>query len=866
MQGTQEFAEEGQGASSRGRESYGALLEGEVIGQYKVVARFEQSECGETYLVRHSEEETLYILRMLNHSVLREPEHRATFDDLLSRLRHLDHPNILRLVASNVAEEPFYIVSDFAGVGDSEEFYDLEACLDDCGGLDTGAIRHVVLQVCAGVEYAHQQGVVHGRLVPSSVFLSSHDPENAQAFIYGFAESYLPHPAEEMEGSKPLRLHPGSKELSSLCGAGRSRLDDVRALGAMLYGMLLGEPTQLQAMPKDLGAAHEASPIFAEVIARCVSDDPSERFNTVSEVAEAVRDPKAILLSGRKKGRTDGRTPAWYSLRSPSIATALVLILLSLTGATWYLLQGWRNNDREIERVPSRASPDRIEEWEQVKNAAENGESAADEQRRKRVVELLTSSREAMLDREYAKASEGVERALELDAENAEALSLEARIDKRMGVVDLAPVRGKAKQRWQLASKMDRGVGLGFGPRLDAAEALFHAAETLFQKNHYRRAREQYAEVVDRCEALLILDEKRSAYLDAREAASAARSQAEAAGAEAWARELWQQAVTTAQKAVETGVPNLPDDYHKESRSEVENRFAAAVDSWKGVAEAFQATARKALQTACAEAEYAKDRERWDEVLAVTRDLLKQRAESLAGLRPFYARLERVEQEALQPRVRITAALGEREIPGALIYRGSTKGEATAQAPATLSLTKGKPHRIVVDHQIDHRFYSGVVVGKADHSGVRDVRVELREGIGGDPAATSWQRHGLRWILNKYDEGRVTVTDRKTRLMWLYKTDTLEPAGWFSSYEACMRLEYAGHSDWFLPERVQLETFFAGRPRLWKDEEYVCWSSTKYYRKGVYKGVYAVHSGDGQTRVYKEEREHLPLACRRVDE
>ncbi len=112
--------------------------------------------------------------------------------------------------------------------------------------------------------------------------------------------------------------------------------------------------------------------------------------------------------------------------------------------------------------------------------------------------------------------------------------------------------------------------------------------------------------------------------------------------------------------------------------------------------------------------------------------------------------------------------------------------------------------------------------------------------VGGDPTAASWEEVNERWVKNTYADGSITMSDRKTNLMWLYDANMLGAAQWNNAMNICSGLIYAGHSDWFLPNRWQLQEitsqnqFFSnyhiktGLPHDYMREDWF-WSSNETY-------------------------------------
>ena len=85
-----------------------------------------------------------------------------------------------------------------------------------------------------------------------------------------------------------------------------------------------------------------------------------------------------------------------------------------------------------------------------------------------------------------------------------------------------------------------------------------------------------------------------------------------------------------------------------------------------------------------------------------------------------------------------------------------------------------------------------------------------------DAKAVSWEVVDERWVKNIYANGDVTMSDKDTGRMWIYRADLCHKNPWSAAVAYCDNLTYAGYSDWRLPDKDELEEqfgqkgFFAG--------------------------------------------------------
>jgi hypothetical protein len=107
---------------------------------------------------------------------------------------------------------------------------------------------------------------------------------------------------------------------------------------------------------------------------------------------------------------------------------------------------------------------------------------------------------------------------------------------------------------------------------------------------------------------------------------------------------------------------------------------------------------------------------------------------------------------------------------------------------------------------------------------LEDVRPD-----GGDPTAQHWEIVNERWVRNYYADAAITMSDRQTGLMWVYDASANGTASWGQAKEHCAQLAYAGHQDWFLPDRDQLQALHSWQACFRNVQSTWYWSSTPYH-------------------------------------
>ena len=227
----------------------------------------------------------------------------AAMSDLrreVKRTRQLIHPNILR-VYDLVEDEDWAAISMDAFEGES-----LAARLARTAGagLDIATVQPWIAALCQTLEDAHKINVVHRDVSPASVFLGG----DGKVFVANFGTGRcIADAVSRISGQPCSRLAAGSPQ--QLDGAAATRLDDVYAVGALLFQVVTGElpfvgddlPAQIRtAAPRAVSSVRgkDAPPVPAaweRTIAACLEKRPEARLQSAGEI------PRRLLAAGAER-------------------------------------------------------------------------------------------------------------------------------------------------------------------------------------------------------------------------------------------------------------------------------------------------------------------------------------------------------------------------------------------------------------------------------------------------------------------------------------------------------------------------------------------------------------------------------------
>ncbi len=242
----------------------------------------------------------------------------------LESLATLDEPALLPLTASGQLDDGRLWVAV-----PPEPDLGLHRLLRETGPLRLPQLRALARALCSGLAALHQQGILHGGLVPAMMrYTSIHDDEAPPRLTgAGWASLRLAWLARSDADPEHLR-----RLAPELCGgqmAQTDRMADIFAAGCLLYEAATGRPAfggetvqeVVAALVSDqrpdirdtLGPAEEP---LAKVLKRCLAVSPKERYSSVTalwrELAPALggaSDPLHTHHSGPIGLRADSEPP-----------------------------------------------------------------------------------------------------------------------------------------------------------------------------------------------------------------------------------------------------------------------------------------------------------------------------------------------------------------------------------------------------------------------------------------------------------------------------------------------------------------------------------------------------------------------------
>jgi serine/threonine-protein kinase len=311
-----------------------------LAGRYRIIGLLGRGGMGEVYRADDLKLGRPVALKLLPGDVERDPGRLERFLNEVRLSLQVTHPNVCRVFDIGEVDGRHYLSMEYV---DGE---DLASLLRRIGRLPQDKAVEIARQLCAGVQAAHEEGILHRDLKPANVMIDGRG--RAKITDFGLAGA-----ARGIEGVEARAGTPGYMAPEQLAGERLTPRTDLYALGLVLYELFTGKaafesssPTETMRTQRDTTPSNPSShvagldPAVERTILRCLEPEPDRRPESALAVAAGLPggDPLAAALAA-------GETPspemvadagALGGLR-PAIAIALLVAALVGLAAAVFL-------------------------------------------------------------------------------------------------------------------------------------------------------------------------------------------------------------------------------------------------------------------------------------------------------------------------------------------------------------------------------------------------------------------------------------------------------------------------------------------------------------------------------------------------
>ena len=279
-------------------------------------------------------------IKVLSAKTLSESQ-LVSFQNEAKLVSKLKHPNLVTVLDFGIGPKGRpYLIMDFIK-GNS-----LKSALKTGKISRLTEIIEVFIEICEGMQHAHEQGVLHQDLKPGNIMFHEKDAAGTRIKIvdFGVAQDIMDDCAITISETKTVGSPPYMAP-EIIESKQPMRQSDVYSVGCMLYEALTGRQpfrgaTALETCRLHLtgpvpsletGAQFEISEHLSEIVSRCMQKDPMDRFESMrqlqKELIKELRGEGAPLVPKKSDSANALRKsfPFFVLLIFAGIASAVLL-------------------------------------------------------------------------------------------------------------------------------------------------------------------------------------------------------------------------------------------------------------------------------------------------------------------------------------------------------------------------------------------------------------------------------------------------------------------------------------------------------------------------------------------------------------
>jgi serine/threonine protein kinase len=300
------------------------LVQGTIIdSRYQIESIIGQGGCGCVYKAKHMGLQKYCALKTLNPVNVSETM-LVRFQKEAKAASILEHDNLVRATDFGLIDnfQPFLVMDYVEGPTLADYLK------QNNGYVSVKIALALFIQICSGLAFAHQQGVIHRDIKPSNILLAA--ANNPLGFIpkvsdFGIAKLQIGGEVTstltttgEIFGT-PLYMSP-----EQCIGSGVDQRSDIYSLGCVLFEVLTGSPPFVGSNAMELMMRHstETPPSLKEgslgrefpaaletIVANMLNKDPKERYQ---KLEDTIKDLVA-LSSGKNASSLKRSTESTFS-------------------------------------------------------------------------------------------------------------------------------------------------------------------------------------------------------------------------------------------------------------------------------------------------------------------------------------------------------------------------------------------------------------------------------------------------------------------------------------------------------------------------------------------------------------------------
>ncbi len=271
------------------------------ISHFKIIKKVGEGGMGVVYKATDKNQSKIVALKVLNDRLENDREGVKRFLKEAEIARQLKHENIVKIFNAGSDENIRYISMEFL------EGNTLKAYIQENGQLTTSETLDISLQILAGLNFIHENGVIHRDLKSENIMLLSE--KHVKIMDFGLARSQT---LTTINNRDQLMGTLAYMSPEQTIGNHVDHRSDIYSFGIILYEMTFGklpflkrnEMAQIYAIHNEIPPNLNDGVISTElttILTKCLEKEPVIRYQSVSELIQCFTEIKKYGINADLK-------------------------------------------------------------------------------------------------------------------------------------------------------------------------------------------------------------------------------------------------------------------------------------------------------------------------------------------------------------------------------------------------------------------------------------------------------------------------------------------------------------------------------------------------------------------------------------
>jgi len=311
-----------------------------ALGEYKIIKELGRGGMGVVYLAEHQRLLKKYALKVLPQAFSEDPQLVERFHNEARVMAELNHSNIVKVVNMSCEETTYYLVMEYveSETGTPKNLHQL---MKEHGGkIPENIAERIALDILSALETAHERGIIHRDIKPANILLDKDG--TAKVADFGLVKILG---RDDRTETKRVTLTAeglvlGTYDFMSPEQKAGKPVDfrtDIYAVGVIIYSMLTGrKPEGRFSLPSEIILA--LSNKWDMIVDKCLQNLPEDRFQSATEVIQAIKAKKAPKPQKAKKTPKEKRAHRGFLRELLRYGTIIIVVLIVVSAIMSYVM------------------------------------------------------------------------------------------------------------------------------------------------------------------------------------------------------------------------------------------------------------------------------------------------------------------------------------------------------------------------------------------------------------------------------------------------------------------------------------------------------------------------------------------------